>query len=362
MNKFSYLLLILSLISVSVCNKIDLFHYTNPSHNEQVAYIVNVAEYLMMKHRWEKKFDSKSCPEFSTHVCPVGKTCRPPTEPPLAPLNICDLPEHLVDSKCASGGECHKRGTCPVNLCEVPLELRVKVDGAFKCGIEHCELKVNKDTAACRPVNRCDLKLYEGHLDNECKPPTDKDRCLLNPNLCPNICDVTGDYSTCTYSLCYSFPHLPHCNDLPPPVPCTAENMSNVDRQCCNGAECYTGFDKCLWGYSVGSRLIETMSATKSNNGQPLVENVYSCVNELEIKYKQNLIFECFQDGVIKNGMTQIKAADMASIVTANKDDDDKVTATGSIADKKIDVEIDGTTTVAISTDSETKETTVETK
>jgi hypothetical protein len=307
---------------------------------------------MMEKREWNRQFtiNEALCPQFTTEICADGKVCRPPTEPPKQPPNICDLEGMALTAQCGPGGDCYEDGTCPVKVCEVPLHLRKVVDGARVCDPDECKpqdgVVLPKD---CEPVTRCDLKIYEGHLDSfpECK---EEDPCKANPDLCVNICDLTGDYSPCGYMDCYKYPFLPMCIKLPPPPPCDPESgQTTSDNNCCVGLDCITPFDRCLWGQKIGTRVVDALTKVGDNTNNsyltPDGNPVLDCITNYEKKEKQTLMFECFKDGVLAEGFTLVNEKEIHTIVTSNKVEGDVVVIDGSVEDdQKMSVTMTNTT------------------
>lgn len=339
--------------SLWAMSEIQLFHYIHPTHSEQVAYMVSIFQYMVEKREWNRSFevDEAQCPQFSTLVCPDGKVCRPPGQPPKQPPNVCDMPQFHASPLCGPGGDCYDDGTCPVKVCDMPFELRREVNGARMCEPGDCNPdKVNPVPGDCRPVTRCDLKVYEGHIKPEdCDKP---DPCKENPDLCVNDCDLTGDYSPCGYMDCYKFPYLPHCSKLPPPPPCTIESgKTKSDNTCCVGLDCVTAFDRCLWGQRIGMRVVDTLTVTNQENNSVIDKEgnpVLDCVTDYEKKEKQTLLFECFKDGILKEGYELANEKQIESIVSSNVQEGDVVVVNGNIEDKKMQVDMTNTTNVSI--------------
>ena len=356
---FTLLVVVMTLAPGFVCmDDIQLFHYIHPSHEEQVQYILGIATYMMEKREWNRKFEveEEKCPQFTTTVCPSGSICKPPTAPPKQPPNVCDLPDYQASAQCGPGGSCFDDGTCPVKVCEVPFELRrIQYDEngvelpMRLCSPGECE-NVSPKPADCNPVTRCDLKLYEGHLNaEECKNP---DPCDVNPNNCINICDLSGDYSPCGYMDCYKMPFLPYCPKLPPPPPCPVDSTKLAsDNTCCIGRDCFTAFDRCLWGRNVGVRVVEALNFKSFSNDSSLDANgnpVLQCVTKFDKIEKQPLMFECFKDGVLATGFELVNEADIDSIISENQKEGDTVVVDGSIDDKKMTVNMTNTKEMSV--------------
>ena len=348
------LIVVMTLAPNFVClDDIQLFHYIHPSHEEQVAYILGIATYMMEKREWNRKFEveSEKCPQFTTEVCPPGSICKPPTTPPKQPPNVCDLPQYQATQQCGPGGSCQEDGSCPVKLCEVPFELRrVVLDSEGNplpmrlCSPDECE-NVSPLPEDCKPVTRCDLKIYEGHLtEEECEPDN---LCPNNSTTCINICDLTGDYSPCGYMDCYRMPFLPYCPKLPPPPPCPVDSTKLAsDNTCCIGRDCFTPFDRCLWGRNVGKRMVSALEPKSFSNESYLDADgnpVLKCVTEFDKVEKQNLMFECFKDGVLAEGFELANEAEIDAVVAAQKKEGDVVVVDGSIDEKKMNVDITNT-------------------
>ena len=337
-------LLFTSISPLKDLSKIQMFEYTHPSHKEQVNYIRNISEYLMMKQQWDRKFDGNACPETSIMICPKGKTCVPP--PPNPPTNVCDLPDHIVeDDRCVPTGSCADKGTCPIPLCEVDPDLRIDTGTEMeRCEIDFCKLEENAESLLCQPVTKCDLKIYEDHLE-ECQTPAPpgEDKCKENPDLCVIICDVTGDYSECGTSICEEHPYLPGCNVHPPVEPCSSEVTSAVaPDDCCIGDGCVTAPDKCNWGYQIGERMMETVGEVESSvtTREDQQGNLFAeCLNEIDVTYHQELSFQCFQEG-ISDGWTAIKKKKIDQMIKDTKKDGDKETRITSDDGKEISVNL----------------------
>ena len=335
------------------CEDIQLFHYIHPSHSEQVAYIVGIAQYMMEKREWNRQFtiNEEKCPQFTTEICPDGKVCKPPGLPPKEPPNVCDMDQFHTSSTCQPGGDCYDDGTCPVKVCDVPLELRTEAAGGYLCEKDEC--KVDNPPAHCEPVTRCDLKIYEGHLDQIPGCETE-DPCETNPDLCVNICDITGDYSPCGYMDCYKFPFLPYCIKLPPPPPCSVESGKTVsDNTCCVGLDCITPFDRCLWGQNIGKRIVDKLTVTNASNDSHLNTEgnpVLDCITNYEQVEKQTLMFECFKDGVLAEGFELVNEKEIESIVQSHVKEGDVVVVGGQAeeGDQKMTVTMTNTTTDSV--------------
>ena len=326
-------------------DEIQLFHYIHPAHVDQVNYVRSVAEFMIEKREWNRLFtiNENLCPQFTTEICPDGKVCKPPGEPPKEPPNVCDLDIYDASASCSPGGDCYDDGTCPVKLCDIPFDLRkVLDDGSRICEPDKCNPElVDPLPEDCRPVTRCDLKMYEGFLDEEeCKDP---DPCVTNPDNCINVCDVSGFYSPCGYLDCYKWP-LPYCFKLPPPPPCEPDStQTESDNECCVGLDCFTSFDRCLWGQHVGKRLVETLTLTEfeDNSGLNSEGNpVLDCVNKYTMREKQGLMFECFKDGILAEGFELVNKDEIESIVAANVKEGDDVVVEGQIEDHKLSVDL----------------------
>ena len=344
------LLLSMLLVSIKTQEDIQLFHYIHPTHSEQVNYIVGIAQYMMEKREWNRQFtiNENLCPQYTTEVCPDGKICRPPGEPPKQPPNICDLEHMALSSSCNPGGDCYDNGNCPIKVCDVPMHLRKEVDGIRMCTPDDCKPQEGMTLPEdCKPVTRCDLKMYEGHFDTlpECQEP---DPCTVNPSLCVNECDLTGDYSPCGYMDCYQFPFLPMCMTLPPPPPCV-DGQTASDNNCCVGLDCITPFDRCLWGQKIGERVVDTLTrdadyynkSKLDKDGNPLLD----CLTRYEQVEKQPLMFECFKDGVLTEGFSLVNEKKIHEIVRSNKVEGDVVVVEGDIEDtKKMSVTMTNTT------------------
>jgi hypothetical protein len=311
--------------------QVQLFEYTAPEHEVQVAYILRISEYIMTKQKWIRKFDPSACPETTILVCPEGSDndCKP-TDPP-GPPNVCDLPTHLQDDDCNPGGNCEDLGTCPIPICEVPLELRLEKAGVLVCEPDYCKIPENQEKPECKPVDRCDLEIYANHLE-ECNNPPDPEEpyCKKYPHLCVNVCDVTGNYEECDSDYCKVFPDAPYCITHPPTDPCTVDNQNVVDGKCCIGDSCETPVAKCKWGYHVGKRFMETVgeveftnSSTKDVDGNI----VLSCLNEVTTTHKQNIVFKCFEDAVDAE-FTAIEEGQIDAMIYANRQDGDVTTVT----------------------------------
>lgn len=335
-------------------NNIQLFHYIHPPHSEQVAYVVSVFQYIVEKREWTRQFkvDEEKCPSFTTLMCPDGKVCRPPGEPPKQPPNVCDMPQYHASPLCGPTGDCYDDGTCPVKVCDVPFDLRkVLSDGDRICEPDDCNPNlVNPLPADCKPVTRCDLKIFEGHLKPEdCDDP---DPCKKNPKLCVNECDLTGDYSPCGYISCYDWPFMPHCGTMPPPPPCTPESgKTESDNTCCVGLDCITPFDRCLWGQRIGKRVVDALTMTSQANNSTIGEDgnpVLDCITEYDQKEKQNLLFECFKDGVLAEGYELVNEKEIENIVNSQVVEGDVVVVNGNIEDQKLSVDITNTTNKTI--------------
>ena len=353
MNKtfITLLITIMTLTPGLVCvDPIQLFHYEHPSHSEQVAYILGIATYMMEKREWNRQFvlNEEKCPQFSREVCAPGAVCKPPTAPPRSPPNVCDLPMFAGSGQCGPGGSCEEQGTCPVKFCEIPFDLRRVVDdGSRICEPDECVAKGgNALPEDCRSVTRCDLKVYEGHLDDgECGSP---DPCEVNPFNCINICDLTGDYSPCGYMDCYKMPYLPHCPKLPPPPPCPVDSTKVAsDNTCCIGLDCYTAFDRCLWGRKVGERLVDALTNKGFNNMSKLDQDgnpVVQCFTEYEVKEKQQLMFQCFKSGVLDAGFEEMNEGEIKQTIDDNMRSGDEMETVGSVEEKKMTVDLTNTT------------------
>lgn len=333
---------------------IQLFHYIHPAHSDQVAYMVSIFQYMVEKREWNRNFEvnEDKCPQFTTLICPDGKVCRPPGQPPKQPPNVCDMPQFHASPLCGPGGDCYDSGTCPVKVCDVPYDLRKELnDGSRICEPGDCDpRKVNPLPADCRLVTRCDLKVYEGHLKPEdCDDP---DPCKKNPDLCVNDCDLTGDYSPCGYMDCYKFPFLAHCSTLPPPHPCDPESgKTKSDDECCVGLDCVTPFDRCLWGQRIGKRVVDALTVTNKENNSTIGKDgnpVLDCITEYDQKEKQNLLFECFKDGVLAEGFELVNEKEIENIVNSQVLEGDKVVVKGNVEDKKMSVEMTNTEAVSI--------------
>jgi hypothetical protein len=309
---------------------IELYQYANPTHEEQVLSVARLANTILRKARWHRNFDSESCPEFEELVCPPGEKCYPPTVTPPYPPNVCDLPEYLDDPECSPKGECNDPTKCPVPLCMIELERRIEVEGALECQPDECkEGGKLHGTEHCRPVTRCDLKYWEGIL-KECKEP--ETTCQKFPALCVNICDVTFDYSLCTYNLCYEYPQLAHCKTTISPPECKEVGDSlDPNRTCCVGTECYEGFKRCKWGYMVGKRVAKILSVEETET-ETVTNNIKSaeCLTTLSVQHTQPLIFECFKDGVLPEGYVAADEEEFANAVSSNTQEGDTVTYSGS--------------------------------
>lgn len=298
---------------------VQLFDYTHPEHEVQLEYIRSVSMYIFKKSNWELNFDDDACPETSVLICPRGKTCEPPVDPP-GPPNQCDLPSHLVDDDCNPHGDCHTQGNCPIPICEVPIHLRIIQDGVEICEPDFCKIPENKQDPKCKPVDKCDLLVYQNHLD-ECNepPPPDKEYCEEYPHLCVVICDVKGDYSKCTNELCKIHPFLPHCITIPPPPPCDADVIYSNDHKCCLSDNCEHVPDKCEWAYKVGDSYMKTIGkpifinhSYEDDNGNIFID----CINQIKVKYKNKIVFECFKEGVDKpDGWKPVDEDDIEDVI-----------------------------------------------
>ena len=326
-------------------DEIQLFHYIHPAHSEQVAYIVNVAKYMMEKREWNRQFTVKEelCPVYSHEICPDGATCTPPGEPPKQPPNVCDKPEYALSPMCNPGGDCYDDGTCPIKVCDIPVNQRkaMGVDPRM-CDPGDCVPQPGVELPEdCKPVTRCDLKIYAEHVsEEECNTP---DPCKTNPDLCINICDVTNEYGPCGYLDCYKWP-LPHCIELPPPPPCPVDSeYTESNNHCCIGLDCFTPFDRCLWGQNVGKRVVTTLSLDDFQDNSRLDDQgnpILDCVTEYTETEKQPLMFECFKDGILKEGFSLVSRADIDAIVEKHVQEGDKVLVTGSIDDENMRVDL----------------------
>lgn len=321
---------------------VQLFEYVSPEHEVQVAYIVRLSEYIMTKQQWLRKFDPSACPETSILVCPPGSLndCKPTD--PVDPPNVCDLETHLQDEDCQPGGTCEELGTCPIPICEVPVELRVEEAGNLLCEVDFCKDPANAESAECKPVNRCDLEIYANYLE-ECKEPEDPDvsYCEKYPHLCISICDVTGDYEPCAHDYCKVFPEAPYCIEHPPPEPCTVDNQNVVDGQCCLSESCTTPETQCKWGFQIGERLMTevgevqfTNSSTKDVDGNIIL----SCLNEVTVTHKQNLVIMCFSEG-LQEGFTAIEEGQIDHFIYSNIQEGDTHTVSRSEDGNQINVE-----------------------
>lgn len=293
----------------AVNEPVQLFKVMKPSRVEQIMYVTKIVEHIMRMQHWRNQFDHTKCPEFSRRVCPKGKNCEAPKQPPSGPADICDL-DKGVDSynECLVDGTCYERGTCPIPLCTVEKDrltaAALEESGPTKCSLGECQLPENKDQVRCREVTRCDIKEHEGHLE-ECK--TDPN-CDTNPDLCVNICDVTGLFSPCGYPMCYRFPHLPYCKQIPPPPVCPENTRPADDPNCCVGDECYEGFNRCEWGYKVGAEALQVLDQYDPNikTDYDRDENlIYDCINKADIHYKKTLTYECFKNGIKEESLQQ---------------------------------------------------------
>lgn len=305
---------------------IELFGYENPPHEDQVLEVSKLAHVILQRAQWKRNFNSEACPELTHEVCPEGQVCYPPTAPPPYPPNVCDLPEYMFDSDCAPDAECTDPTKCPVPLCIIESTRRVPVEGAVDCIPEDCkEGGQYYGTEHCRPVTRCDLTYWVDVLE-ECKsnPPN---ACQTYPHLCVNFCDITGDYSPCGYTLCYQYPQLEHCSTLPSPPSCNPGQETDPNRTCCVGTECYEGFKRCKWGYSVGVRVSEVLnfdnSVTESSENNI---NTAECLAVLSVLHKQPLSFKCFEDGVLPEGWRETTEDQFDEIVAQHTQEGDVVT------------------------------------
>ena len=342
MKMIALAILVMSIVAESP-PLIQLFEYTHPEHHAQVTYILKVSNYMMVKQQWHRKFDETACPETSILICPPGREDNCIPGPPVDPPNVCDLPSHLVDEDCKPNGNCIDIGTCPIPICEVPVELRRVEAGIVICDIDHCKEEANKDKPECKPVDRCDLLVYANHLE-ECNTPPDPEvpYCIKNPKLCITVCDFMTADKTCTYEVCEVFPHLPHCNDKPDPEPCTPEESTTIGHLCCVSDDCTNPPTKCDWGYKIGKRFMKDVgdvefknSSTKDANGNIMI----SCLNEITVLYHQDLIFQCFQDG-LEEGFAAIEKSKIDATIAGTKQDHDSENRSTSEDGNKIDVHL----------------------
>ena len=278
---------------------VQLFEYTHPTAEIQLNYVVSVSEQIMMRQRWDRNFDGTACPETSTLICTKTAGCDPVTAP-IDPPNVCDLEAASDDPDCNPTGTCMDEGNCPVPLCLVPVELRVVQDGEEVCLYDFCKDPANAADRKCKPVDLCDLKFYKDNLDQCQELPEEEPKCETHPELCVVSCDLTGDYSPCTYEVCETYPFLPHCNVIDPVPPCTDYKDPSVKKECCVGADCDKEEDVCEWAFKIGSKTSEvsdpifTDSSKKDAEGNVFLE----CLTEVEVEEKRDILFECFKEGV----------------------------------------------------------------
>lgn len=313
-----------SVLALVASAEIQLFEYTHPTHEIQVNYMVAVSEQIMMRQRWDRNFDGTSCPETSVLICTKEGGCKPP-EPPVDPPDVCDLETHQDDPDCQPGGTCEETGTCPIPICEVPVHLRVVQDGVELCLPDFCKQAENHDDPKCKHVDICDLKFYAENLEKCKELPPDEEKCEKYPDLCVISCDLTGDYSPCTYEICDTYPFLPHCNELPPPPhPCTDENDPSVAVVCCTGPDCDTQEEKCQWAWKIGNQSTQVGNPIFSDktkmdsNGNVFLE----CLNEVDVVQKKDILFECFKEGVEIGAEWSMTTKDkITEVIEANKGD-----------------------------------------
>ena len=292
-------LLLLSVMSALAMaqDDVQLFEYTHPTAEIQLNYIVSVSEQIMMKQRWDRNFDGTACPETSKLLCAKAGGCDP-VEPPIDPPDVCDLEGAENNPDCQPGGTCVETGTCPIPICMIPVHLRVVQDGATICVVDFCKDPANANDVRCKPVDLCDLIFYKENLD-ECKDfPPEEDKCKLNPKLCVVSCDLTGNYSPCSYEVCESYPFLPGCNPIDPPGPC--EGAESTTEECCEGAGCDNHEDQCQWAYRVGGQSSQVSDPIFTDTKRTDAEgNIFvECLNEVEVVSKRDILFECFKEGV----------------------------------------------------------------
>lgn len=303
----------------STPEEVQLFEYTHPDHEEQVRYVREVAIYSFEKSRWELHFDDEACPETTIIICPKGTDCKPPDDPP-GPPNQCDLPSHLVDEDCEPIGNCHDRGNCPIPICEIPVHLRIVQDGEEICEPDFCKLPENKKDPRCKPVDKCDLLVYQNHLD-ECneEPDPEDPYCKKYPHLCINICDTHGDYTKCGTGTCDKFPFLPHCVTIDPPPPCDADVIYPNEHKCCLSESCEHVPEKCKWAYQVGQQYMKTIGKPEfiNHSYEDGEGNIFvDCVNQIKVKYKNKISFECFKEGVdVPEGWAPMSEEEMEEII-----------------------------------------------
>lgn len=294
------MLLLLTVLSTAALAEIQLFEYTHPTHQIQLDYVVGVSEQIMMRQRWDRNFDGTACPETSILICTKEGGCKPPG-PPVDPPNVCDLPSHQDDPDCKPGGNCMDDGTCPIPVCEIPVELRVVEHGVELCLPDFCKDEKSKDDPKCKEVDLCDLKFYQDNLEKCKELPPEEEKCKKFPELCVTSCDLTGDYNPCTYEICETYPFLPHCKDIPPPPPpCTDKEDPSVAVVCCTGVDCETQEEKCQWAWKIGSKSSQISDPIFTDKTKVDSEgNVFlECLNEVEVVEKRDILFECFKEGV----------------------------------------------------------------
>lgn len=291
---------------------LNLFKYEEPSRQEQILYVSGVAAHMMRIWQWHRQFDDTKCPEFTKKVCPEGLNCEAPKDPPSGPADVCDLKDAQTSYKgCSENGDCRETGTCPVTLCQVEKDrLTSKArdeSGLTRCSFHYCQEEEHKLEEKCRPVTRCDIKEHENHLD-ECKDP--ENTCKTHPLLCVNVCDLTGIFSRCGHPMCYIFPYLHHCPKFENPDPCPEGERTPENPTCCIGKECYDGFNRCKWGYSVAVLAMDTLTQREARISSSHDEEgnlIYDCINEADVVYRKDLIYECFKDGILRGGFKAIE-------------------------------------------------------
>lgn len=294
-------LLLLSVMSALAMAQEDvqLFEYTHPTPEIQLNYIVSVSEQIMMKQRWDRNFDGTACPETSKLLCTKAGGCNP-VDPPIDPPDICDLPDADQNPDCQTGGTCVDTGTCPIPICLVPLNLRVVEEGETLCLVDFCKDPVNANDRRCKPVDLCDLKFYKDNLDECNELPPEEDKCKLNPKLCVISCDLTGEYSPCTYEVCETYPFLPGCNSIDPEGPCEGTESVGAGHECCTGSGCDNHEHQCEWAFKIGGKSKQVSDPIFTDKKIEDAEgNIFlECLNEVEVVSKKDILFECFKEGV----------------------------------------------------------------